>query len=378
MSRFDPFVQRLLNGESHSTVLEAVRKTKWFDKKNREREYTKDTLKKNISKIRAKVIQTLVPKVKLHISSGTQTQVNIRVQSDWYRHSEYDITPLLTYSDEPGVNTFVNADLATQIKIKQQHMKRPTWSVHAEAALAKIKLLPENVFHFKLTADEYRELRIKGEKSRMLANSDLIVIPNAQQLLVWAQEQLHIHHKTIGPLVLSLMLLSGRRITELTSPRSHFQPVSSNVCLFKGQLKKRSNEAFEYPIPLLCDVNLFLHGMTTLHQLLFRNYGSTLPWDNETISNKINARVRDNFPRTLPLSDDLMRTLKNKQCGPKVLRKAYLQYVISSFQIPCTLSMLAYKILGHENEDGSLHYACVRLEGYNVEQMPFPISITNT
>ena len=143
--------------------------------------------------------------------------------------------------------------------MQRAHGAEPTWSTAEEAALAALPLVPRNVAALRLTGRELLELK-RGQEARLLAKQERLVhVHGATVMLARAIYLVRTSHAgmPIPRIALPLLLVSGRRTSELLNNKSTFVPTPRlATCVFSGALKKR--------------------GARTLRRLRFRYCATTL------------------------------------------------------------------------------------------------------
>lgn len=182
-----------------------------------------------------------------------------------FEPDEYDDSELRTHEDEPGVAAFLNSNLKTKVKLQKRHAITKTWSPEAEVALAGLELLPRSMSTFRLDDTVNRQMKKDRTERLRIKNSTMLKI-QAAELIELAKRALERASptSTISDLALSLLVVSGRRTSEILSGASRFEPTGHpNTALFHGQLKK-PNEVEPYRIPLLVPFATFRSALQVL------------------------------------------------------------------------------------------------------------------
>ena len=235
------------------------------------------------------------------------------------------------------------------LRHQRQHRVDPAWSADAEAALASLALLPPDIAALKLTPRELRELQ-SAHDARLLAKQHKIVHVHAASMwLAHAVELCRTAHGAmpIERLALPLLLLSGRRTTEILNGKSAFcvaTPARPTTCVFAGALKKRGH-GVPFEIPLLCDAATFGHGLAALRQAQ----------QHEQLSE---GACHDRYAHALATA---LPSLFPWAPTVHTLRSAYAAYVFQYYACDCTFNRACMRALGHEKLDVSLAYASVKL-----------------
>ena len=290
--------------------------------------------------------------------------VRKRIKQRNQRHSEYDSAPLLMYRGEEGVAEFLNASVEEQERIQMRHRKVGGWSPHAEDALSRLKILPECLEVFKMSEAEVREIKKQKADAQKERDINIVKIPNADSMLQTAISNLErAKSKDSYPrLGLSLMLVSGRRTTEIYSPKSQFRQAGDSSVFFLGQLKKKGDEEGrkEYAIPLLCPARVFLRAVQVLRAKQAQHLDKDKIYSEEEINNRYGGSARRYLHKLWPA---VKRGGKRNGCV-HLLRSCYASFVFYLYERnKYSLHYLYKSILGHGSKAESDAYACVVLEG---------------
>ena len=276
-----------------------------------------------------------------------------------HRHPDYEtsLQALRAFASEPAVAAFLIAPLSKQLSIQRSHASIPTWPPEQEAALREVQLLPSNMTSFCLTKFETHQLKLKQEASLLQKNETLIVVPNAASLLHKVRSLLESadHVSSEATLAIALLIVSGRRSSEILNGKSTFQPVAGQetAARFTGQLKKHE-EAAPYVIPLLVPYTTFASALGVLRR---RQAGAVLS------NRECNAEY------AMPIKRELIRCERGRGplALPKVkahdLRSLYISYVYHMYHCSTTFARVAMQCLGHVSLLESHSYSNVRLEG---------------
>ena len=277
---------------------------------------------------------------------------------------EYDDTTLRSLPQTEEIADFLCTTVKRKYEIqaahKPGHYAHGTWSEEAERALAALRLLPTAMDNFKLSSEESNQLRRQQEEKLVAKHqSRVITIQDCEKhLQKWAEMLENATPNLSFPaLILPLIAVSGRRISELTNGQSTFTPMpGSHYALFSGALKQRGNNA-TFPIPLLVPYKTFLNGLMALRQ----KQGA----DITSLSNrKVADRYCSNAGKALKrgLLPGLPKRVA-KDLHPHDLRAIYICMVYECFECPHSLAMTTLRCLAHQGLGTSLCYSCVRIEG---------------
>ena len=309
------------------------------------------------------LIASLKTKYTLQSVATIVSIVRKLVKQENKRHSEYDPAPLQPFVREEGVAEFLNASVEEQERIQTRHRKVGGWSPHAEDALSRLKILPECLDKFKMSEAEVTEIKKQKAKAQKERDINIVRIPHADSMLQTATSNLERAKSTDSypHLGLSLMLVSGRRTTEIYSPKSQFRQAGAYSVFFLGQLKKKGDEEGrrEYEIPLLCPAPVFLRAVQVLRAKQAQDMEKDKIYSEEEINTRYGGSARRHLHRLWPA---VKRGGKRNGCV-HLLRSCYASLVFHLYEHSCSLHYLYKSILGHATKAESDAYACVVLEG---------------
>ena len=221
------------------------------------------------------------------------------------------------------------------------------------AATTRIRKLAAAPKSFRLSREEVLAFKRRGEDAVLAKSESPILIPNGDELVSMITGMLETAtvHTSNPKLIFPLLLASGRRLTEILSPRSVFSPHPHPFYTrFSGQLKKRG-AASTYTIPLLVPYTTFATGLLALRQ----KQGNALHhFTNQQLYNRYHGQISRHLHRTLPLPNE---------CHVHTLRALYASLVYELYEVPCIFARMCMHVLGHELLRESLTYSCVRVEG---------------
>jgi hypothetical protein len=275
------------------------------------------------------------------------------------RASGYDDSALraLLPSSANGqeITSFVDAPLKDQVRIKRAHGSNPTWSAEEEAALSEVKLLPPNMEAFGFTKAQSFALKRQKEENLVKKNETMIVVDPGRIIEACTAALKAADVATSFPaLAIPLLVLSGRRQTEMMGNGSFAPGPVLMSATFTGQLKRKSQEAGAYVIPLLCPYDVFAKGIAVL-----RAKQATLRPHDQTDTRDVESRY----------SPDIARALKNSMLlslpdGIKChdLRTIYFNTVYWCYTSPYSFDRTAMCVLGHDDLHSAKAYGNVRIE----------------
>lgn len=313
--------------------------------------------------VRAEIEQT---NVKLSSLSSTMSRIRSIVVEAGHRHPEYEqsCAPLRAFESDQAVAEFLTAPLAKQLSTQRSHAATPSWSEEMETALAAVKLLPSNMDSFALTRFESLELKRQQQTALLLKNETVIVVQNAGRVLKRIEEMLESAPmiKSTAVLAIALLIVSGRRTSEILNGRSTFEPIPGDErsTRFTGQLKKRG-EGHSYTIPLLVPYVTFARGMEELR----RRQGGKVEMTNREVSKEYSMPIK----RELQRCERGRSIVRLPHLKPHDLRSMYMAYVWELYECEHSFPRTCMHCLGHVSLAESLSYANVRVEG--VEENAF-------
>ena len=311
--------------------------------------------------------------------SSTFTRVRNAVLGGNRRANNYDPSALAALAEEsPEISRFLSAALPEQLQIQRAHAAAPSWGDDAERCLRELQLLPKSMTDFKLTREQCLELRANREAAQFRKNECLIVIENTADLLSTVELLLASATPNMenARLILPLLLASGRRLTEVCSPRSSFGPVEGHptYCQFDGALKKKSSANTGGRIPLLVPYTTFAHALTA-----FRTRQRAVSADKRraktSIDSLTNLQIKSRYGHGVNLALEhagaflplpmypCLRTGEPRRCHAHDLRAIYAKMAYKLYQCDDTFNRTACRVLLHEALNESLSYANVRLRG---------------
>ena len=206
---------------------------------------------------------------------------------------------------------------------------------------------------FHLPTADTKSLKRKREEAQLQRNAHLLVVPGFASILTNATEALRraSPSTSFSMLIPPLLLVSGRRLTEICSPRSVFAPTSSEYhAQFQGALKKKGRTP-TFVIPLLVPYELFASALAVLRQ---KQANTVSELDNRRIKTRYQANAARGLQNALP---------GMPACKLHDLRATYASAVNLLFRCPHSINYTTCKSLCHDHLYESLSYSHVRLEG---------------
>ena len=249
---------------------------------------------------------------------------------------------LAPYISEVGVASFMSATLVEKVCIQRAHHSDVSWSNEAEHTLRNIQLLPPNVSGLKLSDIELISLSRVRAKALILKQQVIIVYAAGNWLQHVISMVLSSTTECSFPYIaIPLLILSGRRSTEIMNGKSSFAPssLSTTTSLFTGQIKKRGKDT-TYEIPLLCDYDVFAYGISILRA---KQRGEQL--ETTACNNRYHKMLNTEMTRICPQG----KTVHS-------LRAMYASYVYYLYSSNVMFNRAVMHILGHDKLDISLFY----------------------
>ena len=284
-------------------------------------------------------------------STGSLSVAMSRIKTAWMKGAP--VPPsfaevMAVYRNEPGVETFLSLPLSEMVRVQREHRSDPMWSEEAELTLQSLVLLPQNVAALKLSHQELISLKRKREDTLISKQEALLHVHNATTWLQCAiiAARISTPDMSFPRLALPLLLLSGRRTSEILNGKSSFESTGPTTCLFKGQIKKRGNDA-PYEIPLLCDFATFTHAVNVLR---LKQGGEV--FEPEACTNRYSHMLKEEISQLFSFATHVHE-----------LRAVYAAMAFHLYQCNTTFNRAAMRILGHEKLDVSLSYNAVMLHG---------------
>lgn len=259
-----------------------------------------------------------------------------------------------------------------------------------DEAFREIALLPDNVAGLHLSPSESDEVSGNAIRARRTKNEEVDLSSDAGGLLRRCREVVKQRAAAgdggegagggMAHLAVCLILLSGRRMTEILSPRSSFRacPDSEFACLFTGQLKKKQSSAAphaaaggEYCIPLLIDFPSFDAGIKALraaqassrHPHAEPAGGKRKRGDWASKSNAQMAKYSSNLTKAMRLH--FTEEMLSRTATPHTLRALYARMVFEAFDCGrLALPAVVQICLGHADLTQSLHYMSTAIENF--------------
>jgi hypothetical protein len=217
-----------------------------------------------------------------------------------------------------------------------------------------------NLDEFALTHEEISANKRRSEQAVLARNAAPLVVTRGAALVdtIHAMLLAATTETTYANLSIPLLIASGRRMAEIMNGSSVFKPTSNaHICVFTGQLKKKSEAVQPYCIPLLVPFTVFSHGLTVLQKKQSASRARAIT---------TNAQCAARYQKTLQEGLDAMtekNTVPLPPCHLHSLRAIYAALVYELFASSHQFCYTAMRILGHSHLQESLPYSYVRVLG---------------
>ena len=244
-------------------------------------------------------------------------------------------------------------------------------------ALRAQGLDPPSLKTFCMNEEESLQYKRHLESSLLLKNENLIVIPDTRALYKQLVTLLETAKPTMSfpRLILPLLLCSGRRLTEICSPRSRYEPVEGHphYCWFTGALKKKTADHVGV-IPLLVPFDLFASALAVLRAKQLQDD----PRDRRRAKTRVGELSNESIKRRYGHSTNMalvggtvlnlptyhcFKRGQERACHDHDLRAIYSAFCYILFDCTESYCRTAMRILLHTTLVESLSYSHVRLDG---------------
>ena len=328
MPMVDVFTDHLIDGQEGSLVIEQIRQ--YYT--------TQRSFEKNVSNVRRSFLRRGVR----HPSFLTDIQ-------NLYRAINDDNTRQL-------VDRFLELGLDQQYDVIKRAHTRPVFPGKLNDSFLNLHLLPDNMNTFCLANYDMMTSRHNQVLTLMERNRVRITVDKGADVLSKSIHILKYGADTNVDEILALLLISGRRETELLNGHSLFEliPGYPYHIKFTGVLKKKPDPMIQYSpdsrvIPLLCDATIFLNAFQRMRA---NQTSDTTSLSNKQISSRYCSQLgrasRRSFP-TISKTHDL--------------RGIYATFVYALFQHTHSFPMVCMYALSQDSIQDTLHYMSFELRG---------------
>jgi hypothetical protein len=257
-----------------------------------------------------------------------------------------------------AVRRLIDAPSLRERYLRARKLRREQLSEPVREALSALRLVPDEVDKLTAGKDALDACDRRASTQRLKKNSNLKELPFPKHLEI-TMRLLRLSGATRPPnqsqLILGLCAASGRRMAEICNGHSTFVEAPERLrgdpnvlgmqvsaCIFTGQLKKGTEDAAPYAIPLLVPFELFDAALKAFRKM----QGDVSALTNDEISARYQGNAhgvrKEEFPHLTKLHD---------------LRAAYVTCAHAMFDFgPVTFNFLAKRLLGHDKLEESLNY----------------------
>ena len=270
------------------------------------------------------------------------------------------------------ISKFIGEDARGHRYLLRKHASREfcTGSADIDKILAGMRVLPDNVGAVRIGLEASQRCEASQTEARIAKNENVVIVKDGAQLMKSMEAILNdAHSHNLPHVILALCSVSGRRFTEICSPRTSFKsvPHTEYGAAFTGQLKTKNGATYE--IPLLVRFTLFASALSTLREA----QGPEL----RKMSNKdIATRYQGNASRLLDwLVPELTHPHQLRACYASISSQVFdFKHPTMKGRTP-TFNRIAMQILGHASLAQSLAYNSVQVKGLKGRSLgEFPLS----
>ncbi len=262
---------------------------------------------------------------------------------------------------------------------KRKAKARRTFFGHAELdqLLATMPVLPDNFSSFVLPKAIALKCKTIAEHNLAVKNESIRIIEDGAAMLKLCANYIKLAASDLEPslsvpkLAVCLLLVSGRRTSEILNGKSSFSPGSTPMSvLFDGQLKKNrvgeegADASFE--IPVLLEADVFIKAFERLRAL--QGYAVL---SNEQVNSKYAANLSFWTKKMFAVRSVTKNSIA-EFVRPHDLRTIYVIAAYELFEFEnqgLTINAFAKWALGHDGLQTTLNYASIK-----VKKLPAPFS----
>lgn len=281
-----------------------------------------------------------------------------RVKEEWYqyedRHKHFE--KMFTHGLQSLLSQNVSEKFVSQYRqfhrdgIKEQLRKSKaasagglTGSRRTDHALAKIKILPEYMYDYKLTKDDIAKNNVRSEKCLEKRGMDCVVVQDGEKLVSQCQQILKALKEDVFVIAAAIAVLCGRRSIEILKLGTFKEcPRGSYSSSFEGAAKKRGAGFEETDIPLLIKFKYLKPAIDHV-----RRFAKVDDMTNSQINSKFSHKLGD---AAKILMDNLDTRFHD-------LRAVYGCITHEFFENNCSINIWLKKVLMHDNIDTSVFYS---------------------
>ena len=391
------WVKRLLDGEEGSTIVAEMR----------QRYSTDCSLMTRISAAR-RLYMTSAP-------SGKQTNRNPTLSAS-VRELEREAEKLgSAHPCSKMIRLFTEADLRTMYGEWRRRPHLQPGCVHTgpvQTIFEKMRVLPSNMDSFRAPTVTLQECIAENEEARLRKSETMSVVEDADKILAKAVAILREpESRTLSEVIVSLCIVSGRRLGEIASPRSRFWPMTGDggdggdggderlahelaprrLHLTGGRVQaapagKDGKSAVYYAHGVMFEGQLKQNRLLPLPPYAIPLVGATAAQFLAGIANLRSRQDDDLSKRTQSEISSLYQSNARKYIKAEIpaFRK---QHEARAFYAACVYKAFDWKrlseprvvmyVLGHQNMNFFVNYKSVQIGKFSASYGEFPVNITS-
>ena len=281
-----------------------------------------------------------------------------RVKEEWYkygdRHEHFE--KMFTHGLQSLLSQHVSEKFVSQYRkfydddIKEQLRKSKaasagclTGSRRTDHALAKIKILPEYMYDYKLTKDDIAKNNVRSEKCLEKRAMDCVVVKDGEQLVSQCRGIVKALKEDVFVIAAALAVLCGRRGIEILKLGTFKAcPRGSYSSSFEGSAKKRGAGFDETDIPLLVKFKYLKPAIEHVRRSV-------------DVENMTNSQINSKFSHKL--GDAAKILMDNLHTRFHDLRAVYGCITHELFENNCSINIWLKRVLMHDTIDTSVFYS---------------------
>ena len=281
-----------------------------------------------------------------------------RVKEEWYtyddRHDEFEsmyrhglrslMNDQVSSKYIKKYREFHDYDIKEQLATSKKAASGEfSGSRRTDAAISRIKILPEYMNDYHLTKDDIVKNKTLSSESLDKRATECIIVENGDELVHRCKQILQNLSEDVFIVVSAVAVLTGRRSIEILS-MGEFRKCSRGEysCLFSGGAKKRDIETVPCEIPILIKFKYIKRAIDFIRERV-------------DISDMTNSEVNSKYSHKL--GDSAKILLNSLDTRFHDLRAVYGTITHASFENTCSINIWLKKVLLHENIDTSVFYS---------------------
>jgi len=291
-----------------------------------------------------------------------------RVKIEWFnfkdRHEKFESVYKSTLKNLKSQNIsskfikqfeqFANDGIKEQLR-KQNLAKKGnlTGSSRTDAAISKLKVLPDYMDDYKLTTEDMEKVNEISTACTEKRAMNSVIIENSDELVKNCQRIIKHLDDDIFVIIAAMAVVCGRRSIELLK-LGEFSPSSKGIyaCKFKGAAKKRGVNLEEVDIPLLVKFKYFDRCIKYIRSKLELQH-----LENSEINSRYSHKLGD-------ASKILLQSLNVTFHD---LRAIYGTISHQTFNNTWSINIWLKKVLFHDTIDTSVFYSRCKINKCNIK-----------